>query len=131
MRTLLIFLVLVGFSCTSHPRDSTSPSSAHVLTVENRNWSDVVLYDANTGRRLRECVSQQRCKIPISDSFLSASQNAGFLRIGIRAIGASSRSLFILERAYVPTDWELVIQNHFPLSTLFPMRSTQSQDDFL
>lgn len=128
MRTLLIFLCLVGFSCA--PRDAPStPSptdSSVVLNVHNQNWYDVVIFDMGTNSRVGDCVSQDTCRLTLTPRVSTQAAVLGKYVFGLKFIGLPGRINYFVEGAFVEGNWNLVIKNMLPLTTFYPAQLTSN-----
>lgn len=123
MRALITLLLLVvGFACASAPDSPKLPTLP--LTVENNNFSDAVVYDANLGMRLGTCISQQKCRYTLRNPSISTARNLGRFRIAFRLMGTTEG--YVLEGPVLETSWYLVIENAPQFSRLYPdMQATE------
>jgi len=96
---------------------SASLAMEPTIRVENRNWSDVVVYAVRSGRRHRlgmvTSMSSARFRLP-----RGMATGSGDLQLVADQIG-SSRG-FVSEPIHISTGQEIAlsVQNHLPMSTV-------------
>lgn len=93
-----------------------APTGGVTLSVENHNWSDVVVYAVRSGMRYRlgTVTSMQRAELAVPPALTVAD---GDLRLLLDPIG--SRNVFVTDPILVaPGDQVLFsVENHLPLSS--------------